>query len=46
MEPVPGSTVNPHTGRPYTQRYLDILKKRMTLPVYEHKVCVLVCVCM
>ena len=28
---------NPYTGRPYSQRYYDILEKRKTLPIYEHK---------
>merc|ERR1712166_879445 len=26
-----------HTGRPYSQRYKDILAKRLTLPVYQFK---------
>ena len=29
--------LNPHTGRPYTTRYYDILKKRLQLPVWEYK---------
>jgi len=28
---------NPYTGAPYSQKYYDILKKRVGLPVYEHK---------
>merc|ERR1712093_542422 len=35
--PKKGSGVNPYTGVPYSQRYHDILSKRVTLPVYEHK---------
>jgi len=31
------SGMNPYTGRPYSQRYYDILSKRVGLPVYEHK---------
>eukprot|EP00656_Telonema_subtile_P017700 TRINITY_DN19539_c0_g1_i2.p1 TRINITY_DN19539_c0_g1~~TRINITY_DN19539_c0_g1_i2.p1 ORF type:complete len:697 (+),score=146.83 TRINITY_DN19539_c0_g1_i2:97-2187(+) len=29
--------INPHTGRPYSQRYKDILEKRLGLPVYQFK---------
>lgn len=29
--------VNPWTGRPYSQRYLSILKTRTKLPVYQFK---------
>ncbi|CAI5514158.1 unnamed protein product, partial [Closterium sp. Naga37s-1] len=29
--------VNPYNGRPYTQRYFDILEKRKTLPVWQQK---------
>lgn len=29
--------VNPWTGRPYTQRFKDILTKRVTLPVYQQR---------
>lgn len=29
--------VNPMTGRPFSQRYYDILAKRKTLPVYEFR---------
>ena len=29
--------LNPHSGRPYTERYYDILKKRLQLPVWEYK---------
>jgi len=38
--PVPatkGATVNPYTGRAYSDRYHQILAKRKTLPVWEHK---------
>lgn len=28
---------NPWTGNPYSQQYYDILEKRKTLPVFEHK---------
>jgi pre-mRNA-splicing factor ATP-dependent RNA helicase DHX15/PRP43 len=28
---------NPYTGRPYSKRYYEILEKRKTLPIYEHK---------
>lgn len=28
---------NPWTGRPYSQKYYDILKKRTTLPVYQFR---------
>jgi pre-mRNA-splicing factor ATP-dependent RNA helicase DHX15/PRP43 len=28
---------NPYTGRPYSARYYQILEKRQTLPVMEHK---------
>ncbi|CAH1783851.1 unnamed protein product [Owenia fusiformis] len=30
-------SLNPFTGMPYTQRYYDILRKRMQLPVWEYK---------
>lgn len=29
--------VNPYTGRPYSQRYHDILQKRKTLPVWQQR---------
>lgn len=32
-----GTTINTLTGRPYTQRYYDILEKRKQLPVWEQK---------
>jgi pre-mRNA-splicing factor ATP-dependent RNA helicase DHX15/PRP43 len=32
-----GGGTNPFTQLPYSQRYYDILAKRVTLPVYEHK---------
>lgn len=31
------ATVNPWTGRGYSQRYRDILTKRVTLPVYQQR---------
>jgi pre-mRNA-splicing factor ATP-dependent RNA helicase DHX15/PRP43 len=31
------SSVNPWTGRPYTQQYLNILEKRKGLPVWEQR---------
>ena len=30
-------SINPHTGRPYSQRYFEILSKRVGLPVYQFK---------
>jgi len=30
-------SINPYTGVPYTTRYHEVLKKRMTLPVWEYK---------
>jgi pre-mRNA-splicing factor ATP-dependent RNA helicase DHX15/PRP43 len=30
-------SINPYTGVPYTNRYHEVLKKRMTLPVWEYK---------
>ncbi len=30
-------TSNPYTGRPYSQKYYDILEKRKTLPIWEYK---------
>ena len=30
-------SINPYTGIPYTHRYHEVLKKRMTLPVWEYK---------
>ena len=32
------ATINPFTGRPFSQRYHDILAKRVTLPVYQQRV--------
>ena len=29
--------VNPYTGMPFSQRYRDILAKRVTLPVYQQR---------
>ncbi|KXJ09899.1 Pre-mRNA-splicing factor ATP-dependent RNA helicase DHX15 [Exaiptasia diaphana] len=29
--------VNPYNGRPFTERYFDILKKRIDLPVWEYR---------
>jgi hypothetical protein len=31
------ATINPHTGRPYSQRYYDILEKRKGLPVWQQR---------
>ncbi|KAJ1634885.1 P-loop containing nucleoside triphosphate hydrolase protein [Pavlovales sp. CCMP2436] len=31
------ATINPYTGRPYSQRYFEILSKRKQLPVWEQK---------
>lgn len=31
------ATMNPWTGRPYSQRYYEILEKRKTLPVWQQK---------
>eukprot|EP01116_Phalansterium_solitarium_P017382 TRINITY_DN4265_c0_g1_i1.p1 TRINITY_DN4265_c0_g1~~TRINITY_DN4265_c0_g1_i1.p1 ORF type:complete len:701 (+),score=266.70 TRINITY_DN4265_c0_g1_i1:75-2177(+) len=31
------STINPWNGKPYSQRYYDILEKRKKLPVWEQK---------
>lgn len=33
---VPGTT-NPFTGLPYTQRYHEFYRKRITLPVFEYR---------
>lgn len=30
-------TLNPYTGLPYTPRYHELLKKRITLPVFEYR---------
>ena len=30
-------TTNPYTGRPYSQRYHDILAKRLNLPVWQQR---------
>lgn len=32
-----GGGINPFTGRPYTQRYFDIMAKRVDLPVWQAK---------
>lgn len=32
-----GATTNPMNGRPFSQRYFDILAKRKTLPVYQER---------
>lgn len=29
--------INPYTGLPYSQRYFDIFRKRIQLPVWEYK---------
>ena len=31
------SKTNPYTGKPYSQRYYDIMDKRQTLPVWEQR---------
>ncbi|KAK3242293.1 hypothetical protein CYMTET_48013 [Cymbomonas tetramitiformis] len=31
------ATINPYTGRPFSQRYFDILEKRKHLPVWQQK---------
>jgi pre-mRNA-splicing factor ATP-dependent RNA helicase DHX15/PRP43 len=31
------SRINPLNGKPYSTKYYDILKKRMSLPVWEYK---------
>jgi pre-mRNA-splicing factor ATP-dependent RNA helicase DHX15/PRP43 len=33
----PASNINPYTGRPYSAKYYEILEKRKTLPIWEHK---------
>lgn len=33
----PGLTLNPLTGLPYTQKYYDIYRKRIALPVWEYR---------
>lgn len=33
-DPAPGD-VNPHSGRPYSKRFFELLKKRRQLPCYE-----------
>ncbi|CAI5493356.1 unnamed protein product [Closterium sp. Naga37s-1] len=37
MAAAAATTINPYNGRPYTQRYFDILEKRKTLPVWQQK---------
>ncbi|CAI5458888.1 unnamed protein product [Closterium sp. Yama58-4] len=37
MAAAESTTINPYNGRPYTQRYFDILEKRKTLPVWQQK---------
>ncbi|XP_024368018.1 probable pre-mRNA-splicing factor ATP-dependent RNA helicase DEAH2 isoform X1 [Physcomitrium patens] len=32
-----GPVLNPHTGRPYSAKYFEILEKRRTLPVWQQK---------
>ncbi|XP_055903366.1 ATP-dependent RNA helicase DHX15 homolog [Eupeodes corollae] len=32
------STMNPYTNKPYSQRYSNLFKKRITLPVFEYQV--------
>ena len=29
--------INPHNGRPFSDRYFDILRKRIDLPVWEYR---------
>jgi len=31
------SNINPYTGRPYSAKYYEILEKRKSLPIWEHK---------
>ncbi|GKB42070.1 probable pre-mRNA-splicing factor ATP-dependent RNA helicase DEAH2 isoform X3 [Tanacetum coccineum] len=33
----PNGTINPWNGKPFSQRYYDILEKRKTLPVWQQK---------
>ena len=33
----PGIKMNPHTALPYTPRYFDLFRKRITLPVWEYQ---------
>ena len=37
FESTTNGEANPWTGNPYSQQYYDILEKRKTLPVFEHK---------
>jgi hypothetical protein len=37
MSAASASGINPLNGRPFSQRYYDILAKRKTLPVYEFR---------
>lgn len=32
-----GPTLNPYTSRPYSAKYIEILEKRRTLPVWQQK---------
>ena len=34
----PGIKMNPHTAQPYTPRYFELFRKRITLPVWEYQV--------
>lgn len=36
--PKQNTTINPYTTKPYSQRYFNLYKKRITLPVFEYQV--------
>ncbi|CAG0895443.1 unnamed protein product [Cyprideis torosa] len=33
----PGYTLNPHNGLPHTPKYYELMRKRISLPVFEYK---------
>lgn len=35
--PVSNSSLNPYTGLPYTNKYNELYRKRITLPVFEYR---------